>query len=434
MASGVAYFSTNTDLGLVNALNQSLNLYLPLNAPNGKNIFIKDANGNSFRSTITVLTQGSDTFEDGSVQQLINTPYESMQLSYNATKWYITGGTMYNTMNVSSVRTNLITVNSISSSYLTVSSLSLVNKFASTNTFTTLSSLLYYNNNIVGGGLRVSIPQTLNQYASTLIFNPNSISNLSYWFDASVSSSMVVDSASTILTWYSISTVTTAPRNISNVITMTGPTTSNRGLYAPNSLNGFGGVNLSTSFLTTANITNQAQNYYYLNNTLNNNSEFTNICLINRLFAGNPVPAQSALHALQMGGNVRITVNADGSLEGLILTGAGGVQNLTGFNALCNTPSILLTSRNGPTSLVRLNGVSYSSNYSSALFGTANFQFMFGTNLYSQYYSGNLHEYIQYQRALSSNDIFRVEGYIAWKYNILTSLPSTHPFRYTPPY
>jgi hypothetical protein len=75
-ATATAYFSRNTDLGLVSALNQSLNLYLPLNAPNGKSLFIKDATGNSFKSTISVLTQGADTFEDGSVQQLINTPVQ----------------------------------------------------------------------------------------------------------------------------------------------------------------------------------------------------------------------------------------------------------------------------------------------------------------------------------------------------------------------
>ena len=134
-----------------------------------------------------------------------------------------------------------------------------------------------------------------------------------------------------------------------------------------------------------------------------------------------------------MGGNIRITLSAGG--EGLLSADSiGGTQFVTGFNPLCNTPSILLTSRNGSTSLVRLNGVSFSSNFRSFQFSSSNFQFMFGTNLYSQYYSGNLHEYIQYRRALSTDEILRLEGYIAWKYNILTSLPSTHPFRYTPPY
>ena len=162
--------------------------------------------------------------------------------------------------------------------------------------------------------------------------------------------------------------------------------------------------------------------------------EFTNICLINRLFTGTPA-GNPPIHTIQMGGNVRVTLAAGGG-EGFVLADnvVGGIQLLVGFNALCNTPSIFLTSRNGGTSLARLNGVSLSSNFTSYQFTISNFQFMFGTNTYNQFFSGNLHEYIQYRKALSTDEILRLEGYLAWKYNILTSLPSTHPFRYTPPY
>jgi hypothetical protein len=292
--------------------------------------------------------------------------------------------------------------------------------------------MLYYNGFNIGGGLRTAIPQTLNSYNSNLIFNPNSISNLSYWFDASISSSMVIDSTSSIRTWYSISTVNSFPKNISNILTMTGPTTSNRGLYVPNSLNGLGGVNLSTSFLTTANITNQAQNYYYFDNIVTNASEFTNICLINRLFAGTPATNPS-LHTLQMGGNVRIAVNT-GGIEGLTITDTSLLHRLTIPGVAYNSPTILLSRRNGSNLEIRLNGVSISSNFVPFRFGTRNFQFMFGTNLYNQYYSGNLHEFIQYQRALSFDEVFELEGYVAWKWNILTSLPSSHPFRYVSPF
>ena len=107
------------------------------------------------------------------------------------------------------------------------------------------------------------------------------------------------------------------------------------------------------------------------------------------------------------------------------------VVNVT---VLCNIPTIYTATRNGGTMTVRINGINTTSNFPSFRFGTKNIQFMFGTNAYNEFFSGNLHEFIQYRRALSTDDIFRLEGYIAWKYNILTSLPSTHPFRYTPPY
>ena len=194
-----------------------------------------------------------------------------------------------------------------------------------------------------------------------------------------------------------------------------------------------GGVNLSTSFLETGILTNQAQNLYYVNNNITKVSEFTNICVINRLFTGTPV-LNPALHALQTGGNVRITVNAGGA-EGFAYVSPNFVQRLSGFDALCNSPSILLATRNGSRLEARLNGVSFSANFtSSEIFGTRDFQFNFGTNRYNQFYSGNLHEFVQYQRALSSNEIFKLEGYVAWKWNIQTSLISSHPFRYTPPY
>lgn len=131
-----AYFSTNTELGLVSTLTQSLILNLPNNPQTGKILFIKDAGGSSVNSTITIQAQGSDTFEDGSTKQLLNQSFGSYQLTYNPTKWYLTGGTFYNSMNISSVTTQkLISTTTISTSYITVSSLSLVNQFASTNTF-----------------------------------------------------------------------------------------------------------------------------------------------------------------------------------------------------------------------------------------------------------------------------------------------------------
>ena len=297
------------------------------------------------------------------------------------------------------------------------------------NTIFQQSSLVYYNSNVFTGS-RVYPQTNLNRFTQGLIFNPNSILNLSYWFDASVSSSMVVDSTSSIRTWYSISTVNSPPTNIRNVLTMTGPTTSNRGLYAPNSLNGLGGVNLSTSVLLTGTLTNQAQNLYYYNNTVTNNSEFTNICVINRLASGFPSVAQAPIHFVQTGGNVRIGVNADR----FVYNGPQLSQTLFITAALCNTPTIYTATRNGGTMTTRLNGVITTANFTSEPFGTRNFQFMFGTNIYSEFYQGNLHEFVQYQRALSSDEIFKLEGYVAWKWNIQTSLPSSHPFRYTPPY
>ena len=428
----MATLNLNTDLALINTTTNSGTITLPLSTSiPGRVITFKDITATFGQKTLTLTTSGSDTFEDSSTTKILKESGGVIQLVASNGKYYVLAGTQQNTLNISSLFANSISTITISSMNASVSTINFQNNLNSTLSIYQISSLLYFNSNVFAGS-KVLPGTVLNRYATSLIFNPNSINNLSFWFDASLSTSMVVNSASTILTWYSISTLNTVPTNIRNIITMTGPTTSNRGLYAPNSLNGLGGVNLSTSFLTTDNLVNQAQNYYYTN-SINGNSEFTNICLINRLFAGTPA-GNPSLHTLQMGANVRIAVNVSG-FEGLTITDGGPqLQGLSGINTLCNTPSILLASRNANTSLLRLNGVSLSSNFNPLQFGTRNFQFMFGTNLYNQYYSGNLHEFIQYQTALSSDDIFRLEGYIAWKWNVMTSLPSSHPFRYTPPY
>lgn len=414
--------NSNTELALINTNANSGSITLPATSiSQGRVITFKDSAARFGVNALTLNTTGSDTFEDGSTSKILQENNGIIQVVASGSKWYVLTGTQQNTLNVSTLQALNVSTISISTTNLLVSSMN--------NTIFQQSSLVYYNSNVFAGS-RVYPQTTLNRYTQGLIFNPNSISNLSYWFDASVSSSMVVDSASTIRTWYSVSTVNSFPRNISNVITMTGPTTSNRGLYAPNSLNGFGGVNLSTSFLVTGTLTNQAQNLYYFNNSFTNNSEFTNICVINRLAAGFPSLNQAPIHFVQTGGNIRIGVNVDR----FVYNGPQASQTMIITAPLCNTPTIYTATRNGGTMTTRLNGVITTSNFTSDLFGTRNFGFMFGTNSYNEFYQGNLHEFIQYQTALASNDIFRLEGYVAWKWNIQTVLPSSHPFRYTPPY
>lgn len=417
----------NTELGLINTTANSGIITLPATATSqGRVITFKDALGTFGVNSLTLNASGSDTFEDGSTSKALRENNGIIQVVASGTTWYVLTGTQQSIMNVSTLQVRNTSTQSISTANLLVSSL----QYDAITPIFQQSSLVYYNSNVFAGS-RVYPQTTLNRYTQGLIFNPNSIPNLSYWFDASVSSSMVLDSASTVLTWYSISTVSTGPSNIRNVLTMTGPTTSNRGLYAPNSLNGLGGVNLSTSFITTANLTNQAQNLYYFNNGYNNNSEFTSIVLINRLFGG-PTPITPPIY-LMLTGSSRTGVNA-GGLEAFTYYGPNNTQLINGNTVLCNTPTIILTTRNSSRMELRTNGVSISANLNPFSFGTANFQFMFGTNSYNQFYSGNLHEFIQYQRALTSNEILELEGYVAWKWNILTSLPSTHPYRFVPPF
>ena len=196
----------NTELALVNTNANSGSITLPdTSVSQGRVITFKDSFGQFGVNALTINTSGSDTFEDGTTSEVLRESNGIIQLVASGTKWYILTGTIQNTLNVSTLQALNVSSISISTGNLLVSSMN--------NTIFQQSSLVYYNSNVFAGS-RVYPQTNLNRFTQGLIFNPNSISNLSYWFDASVSSSMVVDSASTILTWYSVSTVNSFPRNI----------------------------------------------------------------------------------------------------------------------------------------------------------------------------------------------------------------------------
>jgi hypothetical protein len=46
----------------------------------------------------------------------------------------------------------------------------------------------------------------------------------------------------------------------------------------------------------------------------------------------------------------------------------------------------------------------------------------------SERWSGQIYEVICYNSALSTTNRQKIEGYLAWKWGIQTSLPSNHPY------
>lgn len=51
----------------------------------------------------------------------------------------------------------------------------------------------------------------------------------------------------------------------------------------------------------------------------------------------------------------------------------------------------------------------------------------------SPYFNGNMYELLLYNQSLSDTDRQRIEGYLAWKWNLQTSLPFRHPYRFVNP-
>ena len=412
MASGVAYFSTNTDLGLVNALNQSLSLYLPLNAPNGKSLFIKDAAGNSFRSTITVLTQGSDTFEDSSVQQIINTPYESIQLAYTTTtnKWFITGGTMFNTMNVSTIRTQAISTINISSLTTTFSSLTTVDQRlqSTVGTVNSVSSFLFYNSTMVSAGLRFAPSQVLNSYR----FSPVSLPSLAGWYDAAdpLGTGVLPANGSVLQTWFDKS----ANRNNATQATLGNRPTYNLSNIVFNGTNNFlpftnpGALVANTSFSIF--VVEQRASASTWNLFLGG----TNPLLNNNLHCGYQTPQTNGLlgfytNDLVVGSAVPAFVPGSEPYRiwDFVFTNPGRRMIINGSSVGTDNNVIPLQSWLGGC-IGSLPAASY-------------------------YYNGSIREILFYNKALSLNNQQRVEGYLAWKWGLQASLPNSNPYKNAPP-
>ena len=408
----------NTDLALVNTNANSGSITLPdSSVSQGRVITFKDSVAKFGVNALTLNTSGSDTFEDGTTSEVLRESNGIIQLVASGTKWYILTGTIQNTLNVSTLQALNVSSISISTANLLVSSMN--------NTIFQQSSLVYYNSNVFAGS-RVYPQTNLNRYIpSSLIFSPTIIPNLSIWFDASVSTSMNISTNSTIMLWNSLSSA-------SNVLTVSTPINllSNTGLYAPNILNGLGGVSLSTTTLLTNNLGSAAVGNIFASYTITN-SEFVSFYVLNQQVT----TAAPCFVAAQLAGNNRVEYQA----AQFSYIGQSGdpldVQNLIGFTLSLNQPSIYVATRTGPTLSVRINGNnSASSNYKPFLLFSGAFNYYIGTNSYTNFFRGNIHEIVHYRSALPLQDIIRVEGYLAWKWNLMSRLPSSHPFRYTPPY
>ena len=104
-------FSTFTEVGMIDARSQNGIITLPLTTDIPYRILtLKDIYGASAASSITLTTQGSDVFEDGTTSRLLNGAFETTTLYAGQPGfWYTTGGSRLATAVVGSLSTGLIT-------------------------------------------------------------------------------------------------------------------------------------------------------------------------------------------------------------------------------------------------------------------------------------------------------------------------------------
>jgi hypothetical protein len=105
----------NTELALVNTTANSGTVTLPLTSlSQGRVISFKDSVGNFNNNTLTLICDGSDTFEDGTLTKVFYESFGSIQLVASGTRWFILSGVKQNAMTISSLLVSTISTYSIS--------------------------------------------------------------------------------------------------------------------------------------------------------------------------------------------------------------------------------------------------------------------------------------------------------------------------------
>ena len=124
-----------------------------------------------------------------------------------------------------------------------------------------------------------------------------------------------------------------------------------------------------------------------------------------------------------------------------VLKQSSGINSITwdrwAVGNYAPTPGILADVRfmssgiyNGSTGTTGLNGGTQSS--SAAFTFSGNGITHIGTGVLGDWFTGTIHEIIVYNSALTTTQRQQMEGYLAWKWGLQQSLPSTHPFARTP--
>lgn len=397
---------------LLNTSAQAGTLVLPpaIGYP-GKQIIVKDRNGTFNQSTLTVSVNSSqETFDGGSVSSFQITKSGWMSLTANQTRWLTTSATQQIAVYTSSMNTNFLSTQSIASQQALLSSFQLLDRNApSTSQIYSISSLLYFragNTSNIISGTRASFGTNLLTFRRP--FTPLSISGLDIWLDAA-----------------DLNTITLTGGNISlwrdkifaRAIT---PVTANT--ITLSSLNGLPIVNLGNNRMTSASLA------WF--------SIFT-VVIVAKSVNGSFLFSQGATsydRYVFTGNNSLLRVDQTTILivaDSVIPTGTPVVSNNQYFILIIGRAS------GGSTgSPYRINGTARTTTTdpdTPASGSTSNPLWLNG-NWSGTFDTSEVAEILMFRQVtLSTTQCQQVEGYLAWKWNLTSVLPSTHPFKNVPP-
>ena len=257
------------------------------------------------------------------------------------------------------------------------------------------------------------------------------------WFDATNIASLTpnggvqgqgVTNNTAISSWASTSGSLTS-------LALTQATTTYQPVFIASAQNGLPAIRFTyggSPYTTNGNLVTAASTF---NNwvTTAANSEFTWFIALNK----NSSTGSRILNLLTSA-NSRICLNTT-TFEQITLGAGGGtfVQTSSSFSLTASIPYILSITRSNQTLTIRIIG-NGSTTVSTNVFTTNLNAFQAGSSYISlsgysgggdnTTFGGDIYEIMMYRYAMPTSDIYKLEGYLAWKWGLQSSLATTHPY------
>lgn len=420
-----SFFPRNqTELILANTTTNSGRIVLPSTflAP-GRVMSVKDITG-TFQTnpiTISTITQ-AQLFEQSVLNMNFNDRFGSYTFTAgNDNRWYVTGGNYMNAATISSITTRGMSSFFISSANATVSTITLKDRSnPSTATIANSSGYLLYSLSNFWGGTKTGVPVFLPLRRP---FVPTQIAGSILWLDASDPATF-----------------------------LGGPTWIDKSGTRNNATNGFPGYSSPPS-VTSINGLNAAQ---FVASRLTS------------MKTTNTIPGFSVTYFMVL----RVTGVAAGPVQIFVfINNTNGQRQLQVFNPSIpadtfptnlyyitnsSTPALMsstlprfqvimvaltVPSTTGGTAYSYLNGALTPTTSTTPLYSAGatpdSTHYIGSSNPNpvnpSGHFTGDIGEFLIYNTEFTQTQRFQVEGYLAWKWGLVGSLPSGHPYKNSPP-
>jgi hypothetical protein len=258
--------------------------------------------------------------------------------------------------------------------------------------------------------LRSSLPATHPGYtlpSFSTIFTPKSISGLTLWMDAADSSTMVFSSGTTVSTWRDKSGSGNNFSRVAGTITYTTTTTGYPGLYFPS-----GSTGMTSAFNAAVN-GNSSRTYFFV-------ADVPSGC--RALIGTGPMQGASPPNTLGFDS----AKNANTIWSPFVYTGS----DIT-FSPLAATTTINYAAYNSAVSILYGNYNTTTSDItrSTTLNTSATVWYLGNRPDGNTPINSYVCEFIEFNTYLTTSQRQQVEGYLAWKWGVQSSLPTRHAFK-----